>query len=209
LEAEEGSIEVDGVDISKLGLHKLRTLISVIPQTPVLLSGCTIRENLDPFGRHGKDEIRAALENVQMLGTVDDMPEGLESNVDEGGGNFSTGQRQLLCLARAVLRKNKILVLDEPTANVDARTDTLLQGAIAESFRGCTVIAVAHRLDTIIEYDKVLVLGDGEVLEYGRPSELLGAVDGHFAKMVDDTGKQMSDILRSKAALALAVIEEK
>jgi len=199
LEAEGGAILVDGVDISTLGLHKLRTKMSVIPQTPVLFSGCTIRENLDPFGKYDEGVIRRALEDVQMMKAIDDLPDGLDSVVSEGGSNFSVGQRQLICLARAILRKNKILVLDEPTANVDSRTDELLQQAVGKSFSGATVIAVAHRLDTVIDYDRILVLGKGEVLEYGSPRELLLKKDGNFASMVENTGAQMAGNLRRKA----------
>ena len=199
LEAEEGRISVGGVDISKLGLYKLRTKMSVIPQTPVLFSGCTIRENMDPFGKFGDIEIQNALLDVQMMDAVNNLPDGLNALVSEGGSNFSVGQRQLLCLARAILCKNKILVLDEPTANVDSRTDELLQLAVSKTFNGATIIAVAHRLDTVIDYDKILVLGKGKVLEYGSPKDLLAKGGGHFTAMVEDTGEGMAKTLRLRA----------
>eukprot|EP00804_Cyclotella_cryptica_P018853 CCRYP_020942-RD/>CCRYP_020942-RD protein AED:0.33 eAED:0.33 QI:0/0.9/0.90/1/0.9/0.90/11/87/1336 len=176
LEAENGQILVDGVDISKMGLHKLRRGISVIPQSPILYGGCTLRDNLDPFHNHNDEEITKALESVHMLEAVSSLPLALDTVMADGGLNFSVGQRQLLCLARAILRKNRILVLDEPTANVDSRTDKLLQEAVAHSFQGATIIAVAHRLDTVIDYDKILVLGNGSVLEYGSPHELIQKV---------------------------------
>ncbi|KAL7547829.1 hypothetical protein ACHAWF_011101 [Thalassiosira exigua] len=198
LEAEEGQILIDGVDISKLGLHKLRRSISVIPQSPVLYGGCSLRDNLDPFNHHHDEQIKEALLDVSMLDAVHNLPHGLHTTVAEGGSNFSVGQRQLLCLARAVLRRNFIIVMDEPTANVDSRTDKLLQEAVAKSFRGSTILAVAHRLDTVIDYDKILVLGAGGVLEYGSPHELI-VKGGAFCSMVDDTGEEMAEMLKARA----------
>ena len=130
LEAEDGNIVIDGVDISMLGLHKLRKNMSVINQYPVLFSGCTVRENLDPFEEHNDSTVREALVDVQMMKAIDELPDKMNNVIDEGGSNFSMGERQLLCLARAILCRSKILVLDEPTANVDSRTDKLLQAAV-------------------------------------------------------------------------------
>jgi ATP-binding cassette subfamily C (CFTR/MRP) protein 4 len=202
LEAEEGSIRIGNVDISRLGLHKLRTSISAIPQSPVLFSGCTVRESLDPFGRCDDGELLTALADVQMYDAIESLPQGLDTLVAEGGSNFSVGQRQLLCLARAVLLKNKILVLDEPTANVDTNTDKLLQKTLRENFSDATIISIAHRLDTIMDYDRVLVLGNSKVLEFGSPKELLGREGGHFASMVESTGETMAGLLREKAGLS-------
>ena len=200
LEAEEGSIEIDAQDISKLGLHTLRKRMSVIPQTPVLFSGWSLRDNLDPSGENSEGEIIEAIANVQLLDIYDDLPDGLDTIVADSGNNFSVGQRQLLCVARAILQNHKILVLDEPTANVDQRTDALLQEAVATSFPGATVIAIAHRLETIIDYDQILVIGDGKMLEYGTPAELLQKQDGHFAAMVADTGPAMASELHDRAS---------
>jgi ATP-binding cassette subfamily C (CFTR/MRP) protein 4 len=202
LEAENGTISIDGINIASVGLHKLRREISVINQVPTLFSGCSVRENLDPFGEYTDDQIRDVLEDVQMMETIDELGMGIHSMVSEGGSNFSVGQRQLLCLARAILRKNKILILDEPTANVDIRTDKLLQEAVSKSFRGATIISVAHRLDTIIDYDMILVLGNGRILEYGKPHNLLIESSGHFSSLVDDTGTEMSQELRRRARIA-------
>ena len=216
LEAEEGTIEIGGVDISQLGLHKLRQSMSVIPQSPVLFSGTSIRFNLDPFSVYADETIRAALADAQILDAVDELPEGMHSIVAEAGSNFSVGQRQLLCLARAILRKSKILILDESGANIDNQTDALLQNSVSRSFRDATILSVAHRLGSIIDHDLVLVLGYGKVLEYGPPAELLSSRNddddydnsddgvggsGHFASMVDSTGDQMSKSLRASAML--------
>jgi len=178
--------------------NHVRQSMSVITQSPVLFSGKSIRENLDPFKNYKEKSILEALKDVQMFDAVMDLPDGINSIVAEGGSNFSVGQRQLLCLARAILRESKILVLDEPTANVDSRTDALLQAAVRKSFRGATILSVAHRLDTIIDYDKILVLGKGKLLEYGSPRELLER-EGHFAAMVDETGSRTSSELRQRA----------
>lgn len=199
IEAEEGSIWIDGVDIKQLGLHKLRKGMSVISQHPTLFSGCTIRENLDPFHEYSDRDIIDSLSSVQMIKAINDLPQGIHTPVAESGSNFSVGERQLLCLARAILQKSKILVLDEPTANVDSKTDKLLQEAVSHTFQGATIISVAHRLDTIIGNDIILVLGDGKVLEFGTPAELVANPNSHFNAMLDDTGEAMAADLRRKA----------
>lgn len=198
LEAEKGTITIDGTDISKIGLHRLRTKISVIPQMPTLFSGCTIRENLDLFGMHDEKAIVKALDDAHLREAIDELPEGHNTLVAEGGTNFSVGQRQLLCLARAILSRNKILILDEATASVDRRTDQLLHDTLHKSFEDSTIIAVAHRLDTIIDHDYVLVLGLGKVLEYGPPAELIRS-GGTFSQMVDETGEAMAANLKQRA----------
>jgi ATP-binding cassette subfamily C (CFTR/MRP) protein 4 len=198
LEAEQGRLVIDGIDVSKIGLHTLRTSISVIPQVPTLFSGCSVRENLDLFGLHTDESIRKVLEDCHMLEVVEELPDGWDALVAEGGSNFSVGQRQLLCLARAILSKNRILVLDEATASVDRRTDQLLQETLHKSFRDGTILAVAHRLDTVIDFDLCLVLGNGHVLEFGSPAELIRS-GGAFASMVADTGDAMMNELKKRA----------
>jgi len=198
LELDDGTIEVGGVDISLLGLHKLRTSMTVIPQSPVLFKGCTVRENLDPFGKYSDKDIIMALEEVEMFDVINALQNGIHTDVDEGGSNFSAGQRQLLCLARAILVKTKILILDEPTANCDMKTSHLVQRTLKEKFRFATIISVAHRLESIIEYELVLVLGNGKVLEFGPPKELLLKHDGHFTSMVESTGEKMASLLKRK-----------
>lgn len=199
LEAECGQINIDDVNISEVGLHRLRTSISVIPQHPTLFSGCTVRENLDVFGLHSEEAIHEALKSAHMNEVISELPKGINSIVSEGGSNFSVGQRQLLCLARAILSKNKILILDEATASVDRRTDQMLQESLHDSFGNATVIAVAHRLDTVIDHDYILVLGQGKVLEFGPPSELLRNKNGAFFTMVEDTGKTTANELMQRA----------
>jgi ATP-binding cassette subfamily C (CFTR/MRP) protein 4 len=198
LEAERGCISIDGVDISTVGLHTLRSKISVIPQAPTLFSGCTVRENLDLFGIHSEEAIQKALKDAHLAEAIAELPKGYDSMVSEGGTNFSVGQRQLLCLARAILSKSKILVLDEATASVDRRTDQLLHESLQESFGDATILAVAHRLDTVIDHDMILVLGQGKVLEYGTPADLIRS-GGMFSKMIKDTGDTMSRDLRQRA----------
>jgi ATP-binding cassette subfamily C (CFTR/MRP) protein 4 len=167
-----GSITIDGVEVLEMGLEDLRAKISIIPQDPLVFTG-TMRRNLDPFSEHGDEALWRVLQEVHLADAVRDLKDGLATEMSEGGSNLSVGQRQLLCLARAVLRRNRILVMDEATANVDPRTDALIQEQIREKFRDCTVLTIAHRLHTIMDCDRILVLSDGQVAEFGRPYELL------------------------------------
>ncbi|MCJ8729846.1 hypothetical protein PDJAM_G00111100 [Pangasius djambal] len=184
----QGKIYVDGVLISDIGLHDLRQKISIIPQDPVLFTG-TMRKNLDPFTKYSDEDLWNALEEVQLKSVVEELPGKLETILAESGSNFSVGQRQLVCLARAILRKNRILIIDEATANVDPRTDDLIQKTIREKFHECTVLTIAHRLNTIIDSDRILVLDGGRIHEYDEPHVLLQNKDGIFYKMVQQTGK--------------------
>ncbi|KAG5885795.1 hypothetical protein JTB14_031512 [Gonioctena quinquepunctata] len=190
----EGSIFIDGLDTNAIGLSDLRKNISIIPQEPVLFSA-SMRYNLDPFNEFEDDEIWKALKQVELKDVVDS----LDFLVTEGGDNFSLGQKQLICLARAILRNNRILVLDEATANVDQRTDSFIQATIREQFKECTVLTIAHRLNTIMDSDKVLVMSFGNVLELGHPFELLQMQDGHFHEMVLETGPMMASQLKNIA----------
>ncbi|XP_040919381.1 multidrug resistance-associated protein 1 [Toxotes jaculatrix] len=186
IEAAEGHILIDGVDIAQLGLHELRSRITIIPQDPVLFSG-SLRMNLDPFDSYSDEEIWRALEFSHLKNFVSGLPDKLNHECSEGGENLSVGQRQLLCLARALLRKTKILVLDEATAAVDMETDNLIQSTIRSQFEDCTVLTIAHRLNTIMDYTRVLVLDKGEMAEFDSPSNLI-AQRGAFYKMAKDAG---------------------
>ncbi|GFY48387.1 hypothetical protein TNIN_211863 [Trichonephila inaurata madagascariensis] len=253
----EGEVKIDGICTKDIGLHDLRRKISIIPQDPVLFTG-PIRRNLDPFSEHKDDELWQALEEAylkesieEMPGgldsevseggcnfsvgqrqliclarailrrnrvlvldeatanvdpkyaylkeSIEEMPGGLDSEVSEGGSNFSVGQRQLICLARAILRRNRVLVLDEATANVDPNTDSLIQKTIRDRFAHCTVLTIAHRLHTIMDSDRVLVLDAGEVKEFDTPFTLLQNRNSLFSHMVQMTGSGMAQQLRDVA----------
>ncbi|XP_077453086.1 ATP-binding cassette sub-family C member 4 isoform X3 [Stigmatopora argus] len=201
LSEPEGDIYIDGVLTSLLGLHDMRQKISIIPQDPVLFTG-SMRKNLDPFNQHSDKELWNVLQEVQLKGVVEELPGKLETVLAESGSNFSVGQRQLVCLARAILRKNRILIIDEATANVDPKTDELIQRTIREKFVECTVLTIAHRLNTIIDSDRILVLDAGRIHEYDEPYTLLLDPSSIFNKMVQQTGKQEAAALLEGAKKA-------
>uniref|UniRef100_A0A7N8Y2U6 Multidrug resistance-associated protein 4 n=1 Tax=Mastacembelus armatus TaxID=205130 RepID=A0A7N8Y2U6_9TELE len=194
----QGKIYIDSVLTSEIGLHDLRQKMSIIPQDPVLFTG-SMRKNLDPFNQHTDEELWNSLQEVQLKSVVEELPAKLETVLAESGSNFSVGQRQLVCLARAILRKNRILIIDEATANVDPRTDELIQKTIRDKFRECTVLTIAHRLNTIIDSDRILVLDAGTTSAYDEPYTLLQDPDGIFSKMVQQTGKQEAAALLEAA----------
>ncbi|CAD8162932.1 unnamed protein product [Paramecium octaurelia] len=195
---EEGHINIDDQDIKKIALNKLRQEISIIPQVPFIFKG-TLRENLDPLKRFDDQKILNTLAETGLESFLQLLPDGLNHEMDPD--LFSIGQKQLICLSRVLLNKKKILVLDEATANVDMITDCLIQQIIKDKFNDCTILTIAHRLNTIADYDRVLVLEDGKVLEQGHPYELLVQnpkistyinSDSTFAKMVLQTGSKNS-----------------
>ncbi|KAJ3656111.1 hypothetical protein Zmor_015210 [Zophobas morio] len=190
----EGAIVIDGVDTKTISLRSLRSKISIIPQEPVLFSG-TLRKNLDPFDEYSDETLWDALEEVELKSAISDLPSGLQNNVSEGGSNFSVGQRQLLCLARAVVRSNQIMILDEATANVDPQTDELIQTTIRRKFKDCTVLTIAHRLHTVMDSDKILVMDAGQTAEFAHPHLLLQDTTGIFYGLVKQTGKGMAENL--------------
>ncbi len=213
LEAREGKIVIDGIDISKMQLHDLRSRLAIIPQDPVLFSG-TVRSNLDAFDEHGDAELYDALERVHLIRGTGNVSRGeaasaaaatdapsslgssdinsnifsnLSSRISEGGLNLSQGQRQLLCLARAIVSRPKIMLLDEATSAVDMATDVLIQRSIREEFEDSTLLVIAHRLSTIADFDRILVMSDGKAVEYDTPRNLLAA-RGAFWEMVAQSG---------------------
>ncbi|XP_054155693.1 multidrug resistance-associated protein 1-like [Oppia nitens] len=187
IEPAMGRIVIDGIDISQLGLHELRSRLTIIPQEPVLFSG-TIRSNLDPFDRFSDDQLWSVLEQSHLKEFVLSTDAGLDHPVTESGDNMSVGQRQLVCLARAFLRHSSILILDEATAAVDVETDALIQQTIRQSFKSCTVLTIAHRINTILDYDRVLVLSDGRVAEFDSPDKLLDDRTTIFYSLAKDAG---------------------
>uniref|UniRef100_A0A3B3TUD5 Canalicular multispecific organic anion transporter 1-like n=1 Tax=Poecilia latipinna TaxID=48699 RepID=A0A3B3TUD5_9TELE len=186
IEAADGHILIDDVDISKIGLHDLRNRLTIIPQDPVLFSG-TLRMNLDPFDKFSDEELWRVLELSHLKDYVAGLKEELQHEVAEGGENLSVGQRQLLCLARALLRKSRILILDEATAAVDLETDDLIQTTIRKEFSHCTVLTIAHRLHSIMDSSRVMVLDAGQIVEFDSPSNLMEK-RGHFYSMAKDAG---------------------
>lgn len=196
-----GQITIDDLDVSGIGLHDLRNKIAIIPQEPVMFVG-TIRSNLDPFNKSTDDDIWKALDAVFLGEKLRDAPSKLETAVTENGKSVSQGQRQLLCIARAILSKAKVLVLDEATASLDAQTDLMIQEAIKKNFGELTMLTIAHRLNTIIESDRVLVMDAGCLVEFDEPIKLLQKKDGIFKSLVDQTGELASQKLHEVAQQA-------
>ncbi|XP_017536075.1 ATP-binding cassette sub-family C member 5 isoform X1 [Manis javanica] len=182
VELSGGCIKIDGVRISDIGLADLRSKLSIIPQEPVLFSG-TVRSNLDPFVQYSEEQIWDALERTHMKECIAQLPLKLDSEVVENGDNFSVGERQLLCIARALLRHCKILILDEATAAMDSETDLLIQETIREAFADCTMLTIAHRLHTVLGSDRIMVLAQGQVVEFDTPSVLLSNDSSRFYAM--------------------------
>ncbi|XP_055943743.1 multidrug resistance-associated protein 1-like [Argiope bruennichi] len=187
IEPVSGTISIDDIDITKIGLHNLRKKLTIIPQDPVLFTG-TLRINLDPNNEYSDDQLWESLEKSYLKTFVSNLQEGLEYEIEEGGSNLSAGQRQLVCLARALLKNSKILVLDEATASVDMDTDNLIQNTIRTAFADRTVITIAHRINTVLDYDKIVVLENGNIVEVGNPSNLLENQNSRFYSMNKQAG---------------------
>ncbi|CAK7894389.1 ATP-dependent bile acid permease [[Candida] anglica] len=199
IDPETGSILIDGVDITKIGLRNLRQAITIIPQDPTLFTG-TIKSNLDPFSQYTDAQIFEALRRVNLIGadeTLESAEAGenqnkflnLDSPVTEGGGNLSQGQRQLMCLGRSLLKSPKVILLDEATASIDYKSDAMIQQTIREEFSGSTILTIAHRLRSIIDYDKILVMDAGKVVEYEDPYKLIADKSSLFYSMCENSGE--------------------
>lgn len=218
IEASDGKIIIDDVDISKIGLHSLRSRLTIIPQDPVLFSG-SLRMNIDPFNTYSDDAVWMALEDSHLKLFVKGLSDGLMYKIAEGGENLSVGQRQLVCLARALLRKTKVLILDEATAAIDLETDELIQvrkgnipsrinennsikfhsislyrfycrsqKTIRTKFTDCTILTIAHRLNTIMDSDRIIVLDQGKIAEFDSPANLLADKNTIFYGMAKNAG---------------------
>ncbi|KAJ7685835.1 multidrug resistance-associated ABC transporter [Mycena rosella] len=211
VEATEGRIMVDGLDIAHIGLTDLRTRLTIIPQDPTILSG-TLRSTLDVFDEYQDAELFEALRRVHLIPSEDTPEEtldtvnsnvfrNLDSSVSEGGENFSTGEKQLLCMARAILKRTKILVMDEATASVDFATDELIGKTIRHEFKASTILTIAHRLRTVIDYDKIMLLEQGKIAEFDRPSVLLANSSSKFHALCKATGREEFAMLNKIAGI--------
>ncbi|KAJ1283803.1 hypothetical protein BS78_03G154600 [Paspalum vaginatum] len=192
VEPSEGKIIVDGIDICTLGLHDLRSRFGIIPQEPVLFEG-TIRSNIDPLEQYSDDEIWQALDRCQLKEAVASKPEKLDASVVDNGENWSVGQRQLLCLGRVMLKRSRILFMDEATASVDSQTDAVIQKIIREDFAACTIISIAHRIPTVMDCDRVLVIDAGLAKEFDRPANLIER-PSLFGALVQEYANRSSDV---------------
>ncbi|KAG0370512.1 hypothetical protein BGZ54_006027 [Gamsiella multidivaricata] len=195
---DSGSVIIDGIKTDTIGTADLRSKIAIIPQDPVLFQG-TYRYNLDPLSKYTEQELWQALETSDMRNYIQQQEGGLDAVITSQGENLSVGQRQLVCLSRALLAKSKIVVLDEATASVDLATDSLIQKAIRLDLADSTVITIAHRLNTVVDYHRILVMDQGQVAEYDTPHKLLSDPNSAFSKMVDETGAANAALLRSLA----------
>eukprot|EP00048_Salpingoeca_helianthica_P006844 m.103383 g.103383 ORF g.103383 m.103383 type:complete len:1048 (+) comp14147_c6_seq1:59-3202(+) len=193
VEPESGTVLIDGLDTAQMGLRDLRSKLAIIPQDPVLFAG-TVRYNVDPFGTHDDTAIWAALERAHIKDKIAGLPQGLEASVVESGENFSVGERQLICMARALLRHSKILVMDEATAAIDTQTDGLIQRTIREAFSECTLLIIAHRLDTIADCDRIIVMDQGTIAEMDSPANLLANPTSHYARLVESATKAAREL---------------
>ncbi|BAF30050.1 Os12g0562700 [Oryza sativa Japonica Group] len=190
VEPSGGKITIDGQDITTMGLHDLRSRIGLIPQDPILFNG-SIRYNLDPHGHFSDKQIWEVLGKCQLDEVINEK-KGLDSLVVEGGSNWSMGQRQLLCLGRALLRRSRILILDEATASMDNATDAVIQKTVRTELKDSTIITIAHRIPTVMDCTRVLVVNDGEMVEYEEPQKLMQTEGSFFKELLNEYRLQIS-----------------
>jgi ABC-type multidrug transport system fused ATPase/permease subunit len=179
LEPLQGKIIIDGIDIGIIGLKKLRRNLTIIPQDSTVMNG-TLRYNIDPIKIFSDDEIKNVLNKIGFNYIIDNNPNGLDQIISENGNNLSIGEKQLICITRAILRKSKIIIMDEATASIDYKTEEIIQRAISELLKNSTVITIAHRIKTILNSDKIIVLDNGNVVEYDSPKKLLSNKNSYF-----------------------------
>lgn len=197
VDARGGQILIGGLDIATIPLKILRRSFGLIPQSPVCFVG-TLRYNIDPFGEHSDTELWSALAKWRLRDYVRSLPGHLDYVVSEGGRNISSGQRQLMSIVRAWLRNSHVLILDEPTSNLDAETDAVLQNEVQTSFADRTILTIAHKLETVMESDRVIVLDEGKLVEFDAPSELMKLRRGHFRGLVESSRSQMAQRKKSR-----------
>ena len=188
----DGQVLIGGVDTKQVRLSVLRSWLAIVPQSPIILRG-NLASNIDPFNESTELEVAQALAAAGLARFSLDEP------VEPGGSNFSAGERQLICFARVLVMRRKVVVMDEPTSNIDAQTDEQIQQITRESFKGTTLLCIAHRLTTIADYDRVLVMDSGEVVEFGAPAQLLSNGTGHFTRMVRSLGHEDAERVVKKA----------
>ena len=177
-----GRVTIDGMDIRELGLHELREQIAVIPQDPVLFSG-SIKLSLDPFSSFEEEELWQVLEQIQLKDKINGLEGKLNFEISEGGTNFSVGERQLLCLARAILKHSRIVFMDEATSNVDTYTDSIIQKLLRSNFSHSTLLTIAHRIESVLDYDRILVVSGGQIVEFDTPFNLLANSSSQFSQL--------------------------
>ena len=192
VEIISGQILVDNVDINSVQIEHLRSCITVIPQDPTIFSG-TLRFNLDPYETTSDERLIEVLRVAQLEDLLHKDRRGLDQTVQENGSNLSSGEKQLLCICRAILRRSKVIVLDEATANIDVVTEQKIQRLIAEEFDGCTMITIAHRLNTIMQSDKIMVLSYGQIIEFDEPATLAANPDSEFSSLLKELEQEETE----------------
>jgi len=204
-----GSITIDGINTIDMHLSTIRSALTIIPQEPTLFTG-TVRYNIDPADQYTDEQIWSALELTHLDEVIRNLDGGLYGTVSEGGDNFSVGQRQLICMVRALLRHSRIICMDEATASVDIQTDCLIQEMIRSQFQDCTIITVAHRLHTIMDSDRVMAMRAGELVEFDKPINLIrNHPDGLFAGMVAAVNDaSLIQLAEGKMSVTQALIEK-